>query len=205
MISIMFAVAVSCKPDRAQIAETRMNLPYLSPFYVALAVFAAPAAAQDHSASPYAGLEKREVKALSDQQIADLRAGRGMGLALAAELNFYPGPSHVLELADALHLSDKQRTQTKNLFDAMKAETMPIGERIIDEETVLDRLFAERRITPELLEAVTSRISVQQGRLRAAHLRYHMIMVEVLSPAQIARYAALRGYSGRDSHRHGAP
>jgi hypothetical protein len=32
----------------------------------------------------------RSIKALSDQQVSDLRAGRGMGLALAAELNGYP-------------------------------------------------------------------------------------------------------------------
>ena len=34
--------------------------------------------------TPYPGMESRSIKALSDQQIADLRAGRGMGLALAA-------------------------------------------------------------------------------------------------------------------------
>src|SRR5262245_36186825 len=74
-----------------------------------------------HAATPYAGLQDRQIKALSDQQIADLRAGRGMGLALAAELNGYPGPLHVLELADALQLSEPQRTETKRLFEAMKA------------------------------------------------------------------------------------
>lgn len=31
--------------------------------------------------APYAGLQKREIKALSEQQISDLRAGRGMSLA----------------------------------------------------------------------------------------------------------------------------
>jgi hypothetical protein len=39
------------------------------------------------SQQPYAGLQNRSIKTLSDQQIADLNAGRGMGLALAAELN----------------------------------------------------------------------------------------------------------------------
>ena len=56
-------------------------------------------AAQAQHQQPYAGLEQRQVKALSEQQIADLKAGRGMGLALAAELNGYPGPMHVLEHA----------------------------------------------------------------------------------------------------------
>ena len=56
-----------------------------------------------HAQTPYAGMQTRPIKALSEQQIADLGAGRGMGLALAAELNGYPGPSHVLELADKLN------------------------------------------------------------------------------------------------------
>jgi hypothetical protein len=43
--------------------------------------------ASAQSPQPYAGMQTRPIKALSDQQIADLRAGRGMGLALAAELN----------------------------------------------------------------------------------------------------------------------
>jgi len=43
----------------------------------------APARAQQ----PYAGLEVRPIKALSEQQTADLRAGRGMGLALASSMD----------------------------------------------------------------------------------------------------------------------
>jgi hypothetical protein len=57
---------------------------------------------------PYAGLQNRSIKTLSDQQIEDLTAGRGMGLALAAELNGYPGPIHAIELAEQLHLSPEQ-------------------------------------------------------------------------------------------------
>jgi Spy/CpxP family protein refolding chaperone len=177
----------------------------------ALAIFALPpATAQDHrpvhdrfipAASPYAGMESRPVKALSDQQIADLRAGRGMGLALAAELNGYPGPAHTLELADRLGLSDKQRAQTQALFDAMKAETIPIGEHILAEETALDRLFHDRQVTRDSLDAATTRIGAAQGELRAAHLRYHLAMMDILSPPQIARYQELRGYAG--DHEHG--
>lgn len=70
---------------------------------------------------PYAGMQARPIKALSDQQIADLKSGRGMGLALAAELNGYPGPLHLLELADQLALSEPQRTGIRQMFEAMKA------------------------------------------------------------------------------------
>jgi hypothetical protein len=65
------------------------------------------AAAQ--SPQPYAGMQARSIKTLSSEQVADLRAGRGMSLALAAELNGYPGPRHVLELGDQLGLTDQQR------------------------------------------------------------------------------------------------
>ena len=41
---------------------------------------------------PYAGQQTRAIKALSDDDIAALRAGEGMGMAKAAELNGYPGP-----------------------------------------------------------------------------------------------------------------
>src|SRR3712207_5295389 len=112
------------------------------------ALLGGPALAQHQPQhAPYAGLERRAVKALSDEQIADLRAGRGMGLALAAELNGYPGPIHVLEHAQALGLTPEQRARVQALYDSMRGEAVPLGERLIRQETDLDRQFAERSIT----------------------------------------------------------
>jgi hypothetical protein len=158
--------------------------------------------AASHSVKPYAGMQHRAVKALSEQKIADLRAGKGMGLALAAELNGYPGPLHALELADALQLSGEQRTKAAALIEVMKAETMPIGAQIIAAETELDRLFAAQRITTAELETAVARIASAEGQLRTAHLRYHLTMKDLMSAEQIARYAALRGY-GTGDHPHG--
>src|SRR5450631_2964859 len=152
---------------------------------------------------PYAGIQTRSIEALSNQQIADLHAGRGMGLALAAELNGYPGPSHLLELADQLGLSDAQRNTVRSLFEAMKAETIPIGERLIAQETVLDELFAEHKVTAENLAAATAAIGDTQAKLRDAHLRYHLSTVAMLQPSQIQRYAELRSYAeGDQKHQH---
>lgn len=164
---------------------------------------ASPAIAQNHGhsaatqalpPSPYSGMEARRVKALSEEQIADLEAGRGMGLALAAELNGYPGPLHVLELAKALDLTDKQVSRTRKLLERMKAEAVPIGRRLINEEVTLDSLFAEKKITAASLSEATTRISAVQGDLRAAHLRYHLETADILSPEQVGRYSKLRGY-----------
>jgi hypothetical protein len=153
--------------------------------------------------TPYAGMQARSIKALSDQQIADLRAGRGTGLALAAELNGYPGPGHLLELADEIGLSEAQRNGARSMFEAMKAETIPIGERLIAQEAALDKLFAEHAITPETLSAATARIGATQSQLRAAHLKYHLLTVAILEPSQIQQYSALRGYDrGAEEHHH---
>jgi len=152
------------------------------------------------AASPYAAFEQPQIKALSDQQIADLRAGRGMGLALTAELNGYPGPLHVLELADALDLTEEQRNLTNALIDAMRSETIMIGERVIRHEATLDSAFAHRTITPGMLLDSVRSAATAQGELRAAHLRYHLTMSELLQPDQIARYMSLRGYGPRPSN-----
>jgi Spy/CpxP family protein refolding chaperone len=152
--------------------------------------------------SPYASQEPRAIKALSDREISDLTEGRGMGLAKAAELNGYPGPMHVLELADSLHLSDQQRAKMQELFTAMKAEAIPLGERLIAQEADLDKAFANKTITAATLAASTEAIGATHSALRQTHLKYHLSTVEVLTPAQIQRYAELRGHKGDVQHPH---
>lgn len=149
---------------------------------------------------PYAGLERRSVKALSVEQMADLRAGRGMSLALAAELNGYPGPAHVLEHAQPLALSEEQERRTRDLFAAMQAEAIPLGERLIAQESELDRAFAANTITPPMLAELTSAIGATQGALRAAHLKYHLSQIALLTPHQVRRYGELRGYGAGAAH-----
>jgi Spy/CpxP family protein refolding chaperone len=157
-----------------------------------------PAAAQHHHNQrhqmPYGGLEQRPLKALSEQQLADLRAGRGMSLALAGELNGYPGPLHVIELADQLKLTNEQRQQMQTLFDAMKQEAIHVGEKLIEQERTLDRAFAERHISKESLSQLTAQIGQTQGQLRAVHLSYHLTTATLLTAEQRQHYAELRGY-----------
>lgn len=156
-------------------------------------VVISPALGQMHT--PYAALQSRPIKALSPEQIDDLRSGRGMGLALAAELNGYPGPMHVLELADKLELTADQRLRVTALFEAMKAEAVLLGERLIAQEAELDAAFVSRSITAATLERFTARIAETQASLRHAHLKYHLSTVALLERGQITRYADLRGYS----------
>lgn len=146
--------------------------------------------------SHYAGMQSRDIKALSAADIDGLRAGRGMSLALAAELNGYPGPLHVLELADRLALSQAQRTATQELYQRMKSAAIAAGEEFVSAERDLDRLFATRTVTPQQLNEALARVAQAQAKLRGSHLQAHLEQVRILTPAQVAKYNSLRGYGG---------
>ena len=108
---------------------------------VAFGLLAAVAPATAETASPYAGWQAREIKALSSQQVEDLQEGRGMGLALSAELNGYPGPRHVLDLGDDLQLSPAQRFAFEALFAEMQAAAQRLGAEILAREAALEQDF----------------------------------------------------------------
>jgi Spy/CpxP family protein refolding chaperone len=149
----------------------------------------------DHS-SPYAGFTDREVKALSAEELAGLEAGAGLGMALAAELNGYPGPRHVLEMAPMLSLTPDQRDQVQEIFDEMEAGARTWGRQIIELEGSLDRAFADGSIDEIGLTDLTAAIGEARGNLRATHLRAHIRLYPVLTPEQRTQYNAARGYGG---------
>ncbi len=169
---------------------------------VLLAALSTPAMAQHHGhhghhaahSSPYAGMQNRAIKALSEEQIAGLKAGKGMALAMAAELNGYPGPAHTLELAAELQLTDEQATRTQQLFADMEAQAKAAGLEVIEAERALDTLFRDKLATPEAVSAAVTKAALAQGKLRETHLRYHLSMMDVLTAEQIAAYNQLRGY-----------
>lgn len=161
---------------------------------------AAHALANEPMRSPYTGQELRSIKSLSDDEVQDLLAGRGMGLAKTAELNRYPGPAHVLELADRLGLTPDQKARTEALFKRMETDARDLGRAMVDQETTLDRLFASRRITREQLAATLEQIGRLQGRLRQVHLEAHLAQAEILTAEQVRRYDDLRGYGTGATH-----
>jgi Spy/CpxP family protein refolding chaperone len=145
--------------------------------------------------SPYAGQEQREIQALSTEEIAGHLSGSGMGLAKAAELNHYPGPKHVLDLAEPLQLSTEQRQKTQSILEDMRTEAVRLGTQLIEKERQLDTLFATGTIAEAQLEQLVTEIGTMQGQLRAVHLRAHLAQRAILTPDQLRRYDALRGYN----------
>jgi Spy/CpxP family protein refolding chaperone len=156
----------------------------------------APAPATRDSSQPYAGLEQRPIKALAPERVADLLAGRGATYALAAELNSYPGPRHVLDLAAGLALTPEQTRAAEEAYAAMEAEARRLGRQLVEREAALDRAFAGGVATADEVARLADEAAATEGQLRAAHLRAHLAMKAALTPEQVARYDRLRGYAG---------
>lgn len=171
----------------------------MSAAIISLVAFAALA----DTSSPYAGEQAREIKALSPQQIEGYLSGDGMGYAKAAELNRYPGPRHVLDLADELELTPAQRRQTQAIFEAMKDRAEALGVQVVDKERALDRQFASGEIDPTHLRTLLSDIGALEAQIRYTHLAAHLEQKALLSPHQVRMYDRLRGYGtghGRGGH-----
>jgi Spy/CpxP family protein refolding chaperone len=154
--------------------------------------------------SPYVGFETREVKTLSTERQEGLKKGRGMGYALAAEMNGYPGPQHVIELAEPLGLDADQKSRAQSVFNKMQKEAIAAGEALIAAEAHLDRMFQLKQVTYERVEAQTAVVAAQEARLRAIHLNAHLAMMQILTPEQLESYGRLRGYAG-GAEQPGAP
>lgn len=153
--------------------------------------------------TPYAGQETRQIKALSEDEVKQYLAGAGMGYARAAELNRYPGPMHVLELAESLALSLEQRQATQRLMDEHKAQAREIGAKLVEAERTLDRLFMSGKVEEAALAQQVKTVAALQGDYRLSHLDTHRKMRSTLTEEQVRRYEQLRGYTGGKAPAHG--
>jgi Spy/CpxP family protein refolding chaperone len=159
--------------------------------FVALASIAGAASAQ-------------QSKGISEQDAAQYRAGAGMGYAKAAELNHFPGPMHVLDLADKLGLSEQQRATTKELMDQHKRQARAIGAALVESERALEGLFIKGSVDEATLARAVRETAALEGEYRLSHLDTHRRMRALLTEEQVKRYDELRGYSsGLPSHKHG--
>lgn len=127
-----------------------------------------------------------------------------MAYAKAAELNGYPGPSHVLALATPLRLDGEQHSATQKLLDQHKSRASILGGQVMEAERSLDAAFAAKQIDAQRVDDLTLPIGTLQARFRAEHLKTHPAQTALLSPQQIASYQSLRGY-GKPEEREPTP
>jgi len=159
-----------------------------------------------HSHSPYAGMQERDVKALSSEQIEDLLEGRGMGATLPAELNGVPGPLHVLQLKERLQVTVEQQAALEAITGTMKASAQELGAKVIDAERELDHAFRQGSPDEKVVRQLTDRIGALNAELRAVHLIAHLRTRQILTQRQIVAYNDVRGYApvpaGGSTHGH---
>jgi len=161
------------------------------------------AAGNIHAAAPhklqsdYVGQEKRQIKTLSKNDIHDLLNGKGWGLAKAAELNGVPGPKHLLEMQGEIRLTAEQTSRIEEIYSEMKAQAIPLGNKLIEAERALNLAFANRQIDDAGLLKLLENIASVRKQLRYVHLAAHLQTLPVLKEEQLKLYNELRGY-GKD-------
>ena len=156
-------------------------------------------AASSSQISPYSGQEIRVIKSLSDNDVQSLQNGTGEafgGIAKLAELNGYPGPRHVLDIAQELQLTDRQRMEIELIYQNMSNNAKSIGSAIIGVEQDMDETFANKTITEENLIALLDKSANLYGQLRFVHLSAHLDTAQIMTTEQIQMYNEMRGYDG---------
>lgn len=153
----------------------------------------------DHARSPYADMDVDDRTSLPADEVARLRAGEGMGMALAAELNGYPGPRHVLELAGHLALSPEQASTLEEVRRRMTEAATTKGTEILNAEAELAELFRSGRADRRQIEGLSLPVARLRAELRAIHLAAHVETRALLSEEQIRMYRRHRGYDPRSS------
>jgi Spy/CpxP family protein refolding chaperone len=116
-------------------------------------------------------------------------------MAKLAELNGYPGPRHVLDLANELELTNKQKANITTIYDNMKKKAAVLGQEIISIEKIANEGFINKTITDYQLKQLIFKSSQNYGQLRYTHLITHLKILDILTPEQVNLYNNLRGYS----------
>lgn len=173
-------------------------------FLIVVAVwFSACLGSAEDPQTSYSALHESEVRGLTSAEIESLRNGDGMGYALPAELNGYPGPKHVLELADRLGLNEDQRNRTLAVRGAMLDNARRTGSDLVAAYAALDHEFRAGNMSVEQLRRHTEKIGVLEGELRAIHMEAHLEMMRILTMEQVQAYGQFRGYATTEGHEHG--
>ena len=147
------------------------------------------------STSPYTEQLESSVRGLSQEEVDGLLAGEGMGYALSAELNGYPGPSHVLELAGELNLTTEQQASIQPIFETMKTKAVALGQEIVNAEQTLSTAFEDKSISSTTLQTQLTALATFYAELRQTHLEAHLAVTPLLTEEQLSQYQVLRGYA----------
>ena len=153
--------------------------------------------------SAYVSLLDSEIRGLDQDTIEGYLTGKGLGQALPAELNGYPGPRHTIDMAEELELTEEQLAQVQALFDDMQSAVIPLGKKYLESVAELELAFREGTITDEYLQSQLENITGIEAQMRYVHLSTHLATIDILNHDQIMQYNMMRGYGdGMDHAQH---
>jgi len=145
------------------------------------------------ASSPHGGHDghrsARRCAAEFDQVVG---SGRGFGMAFVADQQGYPGPMHVLELADRLGLTAEQERRARELMDAMFTASRPRSAALLDAERRLRALFASGAADEESVRVAVAEVERARAELRMVHLRAHLAARDLLTAEQRSAYHEAR-------------
>ena len=153
-----------------------------------------------------AAREGTGIPALSEAQAASYLDGEAMWQASVAELNHYPSPRRVLELAEALELAEGQRRATTRLHEETRREAIRLGGELVALEQRLNRIFVWNQATADNIAKTVLDIGTLQTQLRLTHLAASIRQKSLLTEEQVRRYDELQGRgmdSGKSSNKMG--
>lgn len=125
--------------------------------------------------------------------------GEGMGYAMLADENHYPGPRHVLDLAKELKLSPQQIKDSQTLFDQMQKDASELGKKLVAKQKIFHHLFRTGQINDDTLAMLLTEMSILETKIRYVHLSAHLKQRAILTPNQIEHYDILRRYNTDES------
>jgi len=155
---------------------------------------------QGPAATPSAQADETSHHACLAEEREALERGQGFGMALVADRNGYPGPRHLLDLKQRLHLSADQEQEMQELFGRMQTRAVAVGKELLGKETELDRLFAGGEPEEANVRRLLSESAALRAELRWVHLSAHLEARRLLTPEQRAHYHALRYQSAQHAH-----
>jgi Spy/CpxP family protein refolding chaperone len=149
-----------------------------------------------HHESGHQAGHHRAVEACLAEFETVVGAGRGFGMAFAADQNGYPGPMHVLELKERLKLTADQEARVQALMSAMYGESRPKGARLLDAEARLRQLFADGTADEATVRTAVEAVERARSEVRLVHLITHLRTRDLLSAEQRRIYHEAR-WGGR--------
>lgn len=188
--------------DKIHVEESITNFEECAKIYPVMESYPAQCRTPDgkhfvQTISKYSGQETRLIKSLSVEDVEGLEKGTGDpfgGMAKLAELNGYPGPRHVLDLALQLALTSEQKKSVEKMNDTRVEEAQTLGKAIVELEQEMNEMFIKKTITEKTLRQKLAKSGELYGELRFVHLKWHLAMLNVLTEEQVKLYNKLRGY-----------